>query len=97
MHASDRSLAPGASIEDLQKADGATGYAAVLKHGEVGRGMIDYDAVFRMLSEVGFDGWISIEDGMNGLDEMRRSVEFLRRKRAEYFHGGSPKGLTTGL
>jgi sugar phosphate isomerase/epimerase len=47
--------------------------------------MNDYDAIFRLLSEVGFGGWISIEDGMNGLDELRRSAEFLKRKRAEYY------------
>ena len=38
-----------------------------------------------ILHEVGFDGWISIEDGMNGLDEIARSAEFLNRKRGEYF------------
>jgi sugar phosphate isomerase/epimerase len=87
MHASDRYLAPGATLDDLQAADGATGYAAALKHGETGKGLNDYDAIFRLLAEVGFGGWISLEDGMNGLDEMRRSVEFLEQKRAQYFAG----------
>jgi sugar phosphate isomerase/epimerase len=85
MHASDRFLAPGATLADLRVADGAAGYAAVLKHGETGRGLNDYDAIFRILAAAGFDGWISIEDGMDGLDEMARSVDFLKRKRAEYF------------
>jgi sugar phosphate isomerase/epimerase len=85
MHASDRYLAPGATLDDLRTADGATGYAAALKHGETGKGLNDYDAIFRLLAEVGFDGWISLEDGMHGLDEMRRSVEFLVRKRAEHW------------
>ena len=85
MHASDRYLAPGATLDDLRTGDGATGYAAALKHGVTGEGMNDYDAIFRILAEVGFDGWISIEDGMNGLDEIARSAEFLKRKRAEYF------------
>src|SRR5918999_4531155 len=83
MHASDRYLAPGATLDDLRAADGAAGYASVLKHGETGKGMNDYDAIFRLLSDAGFDGWISIEDGMNGLDELRRSAEFLKRKRDE--------------
>lgn len=87
MHASDRYLAPGATLDDLAAADGATGYAAVLKHGETGRGMNDYDAIFRLLSDVGFSGWISIEDGMNGLDEIARSAEFLKEKRAQYYGG----------
>lgn len=85
MHASDRYLAPGATLEDLKVGDGATGYAAALKHGETGQGMNDYDAIFRLLADVEFDGWISVEAGMEGLDEIRRSVSFLKRKRAEYF------------
>jgi sugar phosphate isomerase/epimerase len=85
MHASDRYLAPGATLDDLRAADGAAGYSAKLLHGETGKGLNDYDAIFRRLADVGFAGWISIEDGVNGLDEMARSVAFLRRKRAEYF------------
>ena len=85
MHASDRFLAPGATLDDLRSADGAAGYAAVLQHGETGKGLNDYDTIFRMLAHAGFDGWISVEDGMNGLDELRRSVEFLKAKRAEHF------------
>ena len=85
MHASDRSLAPGATLDDLRQSDGATGYSDKLRHGEVGKGMIDYDAIFARLARAGFSGWISIEDGMNGLDELRRSAEFLRRKTAQYY------------
>jgi sugar phosphate isomerase/epimerase len=85
MHASDRYLAEGATLDELRQSDGTVGYSDKLKHGETGRGMIDYDAVFGILSRAGFAGWISIEDGMNGLDEMQRSIEFLKRKRAEYY------------
>jgi sugar phosphate isomerase/epimerase len=85
VHASDRFLAPGATLDDLRSADGAAGYAAALRHGETGKGLNDYDAIFRLLAEVGFSGWISVEDGMNGLDELRGSVAFLKRKRAEHF------------
>jgi sugar phosphate isomerase/epimerase len=85
MHASDRYLAPGATLADLRSADGSAGYAAVLRHGEVGKGLNDYDAIFRILSGAGFHGWISVEDGMNGLDELARSVVFLARKRSEHF------------
>jgi sugar phosphate isomerase/epimerase len=88
MHASDRYLAPGATLDDLRAADGSAGYADVLRHGETGKGMNDYDAIFRLLAEVRFNGWISIEDGMNGLDELSRSAEFLKRKRARYFSDG---------
>jgi sugar phosphate isomerase/epimerase len=85
MHASDRFLAPGTTLDDLATGDGALGYAAALTHGETGKGTNDYDAIFRILREIRFTGWISIEDGMNGLAEIARSVEFLKKKRAEYF------------
>jgi len=85
VHASDRFLAPGATLDALQSADGAAGYAAALKHGETGGGLNDYDAIFRLLAEAGFHGWISVEDGMDGLDELRRSVAFLAEKRRRYF------------
>lgn len=92
VHASDRYLAPGATLDDLALGDGATGYASALKHGETGKGMNDYDAIFRLLSEVDFSGWISIEDGVNGLDEIARSAEFLKAKRLQYY--GAPGGLS---
>jgi sugar phosphate isomerase/epimerase len=85
MHASDRYLAPGASLDDLRQADGTLGYSDKLRHGETGRGLNDYDAIFRILAGAGFSGWISVEDGMNGLDELRRSVEFLKQKRQQYY------------
>lgn len=85
MHASDRSLAPGATIEDLRERDGAVGYSDKLRHGEIGLGLIDYDTIFRMLAGAGYTGWISIEDGMNGMDELRRSVTFLRNKVGQYY------------
>ncbi|MCZ7644171.1 MAG: sugar phosphate isomerase/epimerase [Planctomycetota bacterium] len=85
MHASDRYLEKGATFEDLQRDLGKQGYSPLLKHGVTGQGLNDYDGIFRRLKEVNFAGWISIEDGMNGLDEMRESVEFLKRKRKEFF------------
>ena len=77
MHASDRYLAEG-TIEDLRREEDGVGYAKRLRHGEIGKGLNDYDAIFTQLEEAGFDGWISIEDGVNGMDELRRSVTFLR-------------------
>jgi sugar phosphate isomerase/epimerase len=81
MHASDRYLAEG-TIEDLQQEEDSIGYAKRLKHGEIGKGLNDYDAIFRTLAGVGFDGWISIEDGVDGIDQLRDSVRFLREKMA---------------
>ena len=87
MHASDRYLAPGATLDDLKSGDGSLGYASALRHGETGKGLNDYDAIFRLLAEVGFEGWISVEAGMNGLDEIARSAAFLRDKRKQHFGG----------
>ena len=50
-----------------------------------GTGSNDYDEIFRILRSVNFAGWISVEDGMDGLDELRRSVEFLKAKRTHYY------------
>ena len=85
MHASDRSLVEGATLADLRSSDGATGYSDKLRHGEVGKGLIDYDAIFRILARARFTGWISVEDGVNGLDELQRSAEFLYGKRRQYY------------
>jgi sugar phosphate isomerase/epimerase len=88
MHASDRYL-KGGSIQDLRKTemDPLHGYAKFIQHGIIGRGLNDYDAIFRILKGAGFDGWISIEDGMNGMEELRQSAEFLRNKINQYFGG----------
>ncbi len=85
MHASDRFLAVG-TIEDLRCEEvGSAGYAARLRHGEIGEGLNDYDAIFSRLAGAGFDGWISIEDGVDGFDQLWRSVAFLRRKIGDYW------------
>lgn len=85
MHASDRYLEAGATLDDMRQADGTLGYPAKLKHGVTGKGMNDYDAIFEILSSVGYDRWVSIEDGMNGMDEMRESIAFLKRMRTKHF------------
>lgn len=80
MHASDRFLLSG-SIEDLRREEiGVEGYAKRLSHGEIGKGLNDYDTIFKLLKEAGFNGWISIEDGVDGMDQLYRSVLFLRQK-----------------
>jgi sugar phosphate isomerase/epimerase len=85
MHASDRYLAEGATLEDVLLPDGMIGYPDMLKHGVTGQGMNDYDAIFSILRDAGYDGWVSIEDGMNGMDEMRESIEFLKQMREKYY------------
>lgn len=84
MHASDRFLKMG-TIEDLRKEEDSVGYASRLSHGVIGKGMNDYDKIFSTLNAAGFNSWISIEDGMDGMDDLRESVRFLREKMAKHF------------
>ncbi len=77
---------PGATLEDLRQADGTLGYAPALVHGVTGRGMNDWHGIFARLASLGRrDLWVSIEDGMNGMGEMKESVDFLKRMRDRYF------------
>ena len=85
MHASDRFLIEGASLEEVLLPNGLIGYPDKLQHGVTGQGSNDYDAIFSILRDRGFEGWVSIEDGVNGIEEMRESIEFLKRMRAQYF------------
>ena len=85
VHASDRYLSDGVSLEDLRQSDGAIGYSPALQHGVTGQGLNDYDAIFQILRDADFRGWVSIEDGMNGMDEMRASLDFLHQMRDKYF------------
>ncbi len=78
MHASDRYLKPGHTVEELRRIEDVTGYAEILSHGVVGKGMNDYPRIFAVLREVGYNGWVSIEDGINGLEEIRQSAVYLR-------------------
>ncbi len=91
MHASDRYLASG-TIEDLRKAEGGSaGYVSFFKHGVIGKGLNDYDAIFKTLKDVGFDSWISIEDGVDGMEQMHESADFLREKIKKYWPNYQPR------
>jgi sugar phosphate isomerase/epimerase len=85
MHASDRTLIEG-TIEDLRREEGgAEGYAKRLRHGTIGQGLNDYDAIFRELRSVGFDSWVSIEDGVDGMEQLAESARFLREKMRQHW------------
>lgn len=85
MHASDRYLKEG-TLEDLRNEErGEEGYADRLQHGEIGKGLNDYDAIFKELKRVGFDGWISIEDGVEGMVQLERSVSYLHQKLEQFW------------
>ncbi|BCB78797.1 sugar phosphate isomerase/epimerase [Phytohabitans flavus] len=89
MQASDRYLEPGTTLDDLRQADGTIGYSPALKHGVIGQGLNDYDKIFTIMVDAGYDGWISIEDGVNGLDELAASAAFLRAARDRWFGGST--------
>ncbi len=74
MHASDRFLKEGTLADLAREEGGVSGYAKRLSHGEIGKGLNNYDAIFSELKRVGFDGWISIEDGVDGMAQLERSV-----------------------
>ena len=84
MHASDRALISG-TLQDLRREEIGPGYAQRLRHGVIGRGLNDYDAIFRILAGARFDGWISIEDGVDGMDQLKGSIRFLKTKIARYW------------
>lgn len=88
MHASDRYF-EGGTLEDLRRieAQPQTGYASILKHGVIGRGLNDYDKIFTILKDAGFHGWISIEDGPDpatGVQDIAESAKFLRKKMRQF-------------
>lgn len=85
MHASDRYLAEGTTLAELKQADGTLGYSPNLRHGVTGQGLNDYPTIFQTLAAHGYRGWVSIEDGMNGMDEMAASLAFLRQMSERYF------------
>jgi sugar phosphate isomerase/epimerase len=85
VHASDRYLAAGTTLQELRQSDGTLGYSPNLRHGVTGQGLNDYDTIFGILAGVGFSGWVSIEDGMNGMEEMKASIDFLKQMREIYF------------
>jgi sugar phosphate isomerase/epimerase len=94
MQASDRYL-EGGTLEDLKKhnADPRHGYAKIVKHGVIGKGLNDYDRIFGTLAKAGYAGWVSIEDGEGptveeGMANLRASTEFLRAQFVRHFGGG---------
>ena len=91
MHASDRYL-EGGTVDDLKRLDAhpTHGYAQMMRHGVIGEGFNDFDRIFATLAAAGFKGWVSIEDGEGhtvdeGMENLRRSVAFLRGKMAAHF------------
>ena len=88
MHASDRYF-EGGTWEDLRRMEAhpQAGYAPILRHGVIGRGLNDYDRIFSILKSADFSGWISIEDGPDpatGVQDIAESAQFLRAKMKQH-------------
>ena len=49
VHASDRYLVAGTTLEEMRQHDGTLGYSPNLLHGVTGEGLNDYDAIFSIL------------------------------------------------
>src|SRR5437764_4338773 len=56
MHASDRYLAEGTTLDDLRQADGTLGYSPNLRHGVTGKGLNDYESICRILAQHNYQG-----------------------------------------
>lgn len=50
-----------------------------LVHKAIGEGIVDFESIFTILKQTGFSGWVSIEDGVEGVEEIERSIIFLRK------------------
>ena len=61
-------------------------HPGVYKHTVIGEGVTNYDAIFKALSDYGFSGIISLEDGQPGGDPgTLKSFSYLRRKIDQYW------------
>lgn len=85
MHASDRFFLNGSAVAGNNDSKEQLGYTPNLVHGVIGKGVNNYERIFEILSKREFRGWVSIEDGLHGLDEMRQSIHYLQRLREKYF------------
>ncbi|MCC6485362.1 MAG: sugar phosphate isomerase/epimerase [Armatimonadetes bacterium] len=56
-------------------------------HTVIGEGDVDYDGIFGALSEIGYSGWVSIEDGQpDGDAGFQRSLDNVRHLIAKYWN-----------
>ncbi len=56
------------------------------QHSIIGEGAVNFDAIFKVLKGIGFNGWVSIEDGNPyGEEGFKRSVSFIKKKVNDYW------------
>ena len=85
MHASDRSLKPGTRWTTCGRRRTPWATPRSCSTAKSAAASTTSTPSSARCATRGFNGWISIEDGVNGMDELRRSAEFLRRKMAVYW------------
>jgi sugar phosphate isomerase/epimerase len=60
------------------------------RHAELGRGVVDFPAIFGILADIGYKGWIAVEyNGQKGDEGLRESIDFARKMEASYLAGGT--------
>lgn len=60
-------------------------------HAVAGEGVVDFPKIFEILHEAGYRGWLSVEyNGTQGLDGLRRAINYVRRTWEEVTSGGGP-------
>jgi len=84
MHASDRYLSRGHDRGSTARRDGRRGLREATAARDHRQGLNDYDAISE-LRAVGFDGWVSIEDGVDGMEQLAESVRFVRAKLRQHW------------
>jgi len=50
-----------------------------LQHCREGLGEVNFAGVFKVLKDVGYDGWISLEAGGDGKEDIRMGIEYIRK------------------
>ena len=85
MHASDRYLAEGATLERTAPDRWHARLFAQPAARRDRQGTERLRCDFPHPGRARYQGWVSIEDGMNGMEEMAESLAFLRRMSARYF------------
>ena len=82
-----RSRVVSVAASDRRLLERPGGRESTLLHGIVGAGDIDHEAIFAILEEDGFGGWITLEDGDDptvGVSDLQASAGFVRRLMARH-------------
>ncbi len=80
-----RYLVPGTTQEQLKAAEGPRAIPSCSNTALPVAVPTITPPFFELLVQHNYRGWISIEDGMNGMEEMQQSLTFLREMVDKYY------------